>query len=874
MQETTEFKKIYNKLLNSISKLYYKYNFLPQTKEEFEKKVKNILLEIYNRYNKDTNDKEFYLSKLKIHLEVYVKIYINDPNNTISTINNYINKNLKPGYTTDENLKQLKKLSKFISKYDINTTPDLFIEFIKLNEILNEIIKQIIIKNISIISEKGIEELDENETIIMLIDVYCAINNITYQKEDQEETIEEYDLSQVDSVQAYLLEIRKPVLTKEEEQELAIKKDNGNMYAREKLIEHNLRYVVNIAKRYQGRGLDILELIQEGNIGLITAIDKFDHKKGFKLSTYSRWWIKQAIGRAIWDKSRSIRVPAYVQERIAKYYKVKELLFETLGREPTIKEISQKMKMTEEEVEELYQSQLDIVSLNSKVGDSDDDGEMEMFIASQEDSLEERFTKLSLSEELKDIFKKCKLSDREIQIILLRNGFFDGEEKTLEQVGRIFDITKERVRQIENKVLRKIRMSPYAKSLIDYTNNPKQATENLKIFKEYHGSHMSVNKSLQKSGGIEEAKRSLETHTEQLLHFFSLRESTEEEPVHKIEQKTNSDSVIIDGYQIGTDVKTIKVEVTIFDIFKDYTQEEVLSVISDLPPQDITRLTLMNGSDLDNPVRGEAIPKEIIDMYEELTLPNIKTLLINKYGSKELKIEEEKGKNMSELTITKPKKGKRRKSLIEKFIELGYTREQILSVINDLPEKHKSGIKRMDGDDLENPIKSKDITKQEEAFYYVTIVSKIKKELIKKYGVKENSVETIEEILPNQNQAKTKEVEQTIVTKPIQEINPKTTPNFTKEEYIKMLELIKTKTFKELIGSLEVKNAIIIALRLGYVDNKYFSTESIAQFLSIEEHEVREITAQVLNLYKEQLNDFIDSMVTYEKEGSRRKLIP
>lgn len=403
LEYSKEFQKLYNKLLPSISRLYNQYNFLPLSQEEFEKKNQTMLSEIYSRYKQESNDKEFYLSKLKIYLNAYIKITIKEPENTSLIINNFINQKLSIGSNSNENIKQLRRFSNFLSKYDCELTPDMCIELIKTNGILLSIIKQIVNKNITLINNDGIEAVDENPIIIMLIDVYCALNNITYQKEDEgkeEDTLEEYDISLVDSVKAYLLEIRKPLLTPEEEKELAIKKSKGSMYAREKLIEHNLRYVVNIARKYQGRGLDILELIQEGNIGLITAVDKFDYEKGFKLSTYARWWIKQAISRAINDKSRAIRVPVHAQEKISKYYMAKEKLFKKLGREATLEEIAKEMNMKIKAVEDLYFNQLDILSLNSKVGD-EDDSEMEMFIKSSDEPLDEMIVKAELPEEIK-----------------------------------------------------------------------------------------------------------------------------------------------------------------------------------------------------------------------------------------------------------------------------------------------------------------------------------------------------------------------------------------------------------------------------------------------------------------------------------------
>ena len=288
--------------------------------------------------------------------------------------------------------------------------------------------------------------------------------------EDLAITVDNVDSFADDSVRLYLREIgRTPLLTPEEEVELAKRIAKGDKAAKDKMVEANMRLVVSIARRYGGRGLDFLDLIQEGNTGLIRAVDKFDLEKGFKFSTYATWWVRQAITRAIADQARTIRIPVHMVETINKVLRMSRRMTTELNREPSNEELAMALDMSVEKVNYVMKIKQDIASLDASVGreGDDDDSVLGDFVEDEErDSPEDSAANQILKEQLATIL--ATLTEREQKIIRLRFGIGGGRPHTLEEVGAEFDVTRERIRQIEAKALAKLRKNKDTKKLHEY----------------------------------------------------------------------------------------------------------------------------------------------------------------------------------------------------------------------------------------------------------------------------------------------------------------------------------------------------------------------------------------------------------------------
>lgn len=304
-----------------------------------------------------------------------------------------------------------------------------------------------------------VEEMDDD--VELDLDLELNLN------QDLEEAVAAEGINIDDPVKVYLKEIgRVPLLSAEEEIELAQRMANGEPYARKRLSEANLRLVVSIAKRYVGRGMQFLDLIQEGNLGLIKAVEKFDYTKGFKFSTYATWWIRQAITRAIADQARTIRIPVHMVETINKVKKVSSQLLHTNGHEASAEEISTALEMPEDKVREIMRVSQEPVSLETPIGEEEDSHLSDFIPDDDAPAPADAASQILLREQLSEVLDT--LTEREAKVLRLRFGLEDGRTRTLEEVGKEFHVTRERIRQIEAKALRKLRHPSRSKKLKDF----------------------------------------------------------------------------------------------------------------------------------------------------------------------------------------------------------------------------------------------------------------------------------------------------------------------------------------------------------------------------------------------------------------------
>ena len=705
--------------------------------DTLRKRLREEIAKQQKEYKEANSFEKLMEEKLNEAFSLFFHDCLRKPKDRTRIVENYLTMNREKDFE-----KKLQSLNEFLTVYQYPLDPDHMLSLLKESSLFDKLVEKEFKKYQKYYEEDILEEYLSDTFLVSLIDAYAILHDIKKKEKEEEEeeeqqtTIIEQEMSS-SIVGDYLREIGKyKLLNREEEQALFHKILEGNLEARNLFIQSNLRLVVTVAKRYVGRGLSFMDLIQEGNLGLMKAVERFDPTKGFKFSTYAITWIRQSITRAIADKGRNVRLPVHVVEKIGEFRKTWQKLEGKLGREPNLSEVANEMHISLKQAKKLYSSQQDTISINSFVGD-DEDTELEHFIPSDKDSPEDVAVGNSLPEELQKYLDSC-LTLREKQVLTLRYGLEDNVTRTLEEVSKYFNVTRERIRQIESKALRKLRSKKKVDDFAIYTDNPKQSLQNVKEYRAAYRNSEGSNKAFLKEAGVTQSKRARKKEKENMARLKS-----------------------------------------IYQYFSDYTKEQVDEMLTRLSPEDRELVRLRYGDDLEHPVSSKMTKEEQTRFYTSL-VPKMKRIL-------------------QEITGKRPPSKRR-------------TTRKISSVEN--------------------------VVAQAETPTPATPVSPVPP--------------TEEQKVPVDS------------PKPIQK--QETTGTIVKEDCEKMLELLRTPSFEKMLGKLSVKEAIIISLRLGYVDGKYFEIEAISSFLGIPEEEIRETLKKVLLLYKDNMDIFLDQMIAIATE--------
>ncbi len=833
------------------------YSYLSSYDDIFNLAIDKAASDILKSNNTDEN----------LAVEKYLKenidesiglVFTSMKNERLKIFNEFSGANITFTSSNKKNTEEFLKIADFFKDICYSLTQDDALEIIKSNKKLEKAIKPLVDKNIKKIRNTDFSSVTDNETLISFMEAYCLKKDISL-VEDAELINENYekllkdnsDSPYVsDAVKMYLKSIAKPILSAEEELYLAREMKNGDKKAKDELIERNLKLVVSIAKKYIGRGVPFLDLIQDGNLGLMKAVDMFEPDKGYKLSTYATWWIRQSITRGIFNNGRTIRVPVHFHERLVKYRKVTDELEGRLGREPTIEEIAKELGTSLDFIKEIYNVRNDSISINTFVGE-DEDSELEYYIADEKVSIEKDYEMKELKQKVEELIESTNLSERERSVIKLRFGINQPGDTahTLEEIGKKFDVSREMIRQIEKRALKKLRFARKVKGLEAYLDNPSAALDNLDKLRQglvIEDSGNNKTKSFytqpeklllpdclngyQKKEIIsvlesmfDNKLRNLPDSFKEKLKMLSVDEFSSIEintfnniiaPVVKQELENNKEKIITqeEDENIESEIELMNKVKTFTEIFEGYKIEEVIENIEGLKPSNL-----------------EIIHKRFGDNYDENILDSLNQEEKAKFHNIILRIKRKIDKqNQEKKDLSVNMDDSLKKDTIE---------EQSPKIINETAKEN-----------MEQEINNTTL-----------LINKEESDVIMN-----NNLETE----TNQNQVLETPVK-------INESNIEVENNGLAKSLStvdSLLEIFNKPEFVDLLKETTPLEYVVLALKLGYATGESYSTSSISEFLKIDQSQVIESAKNGLKAYKEKIIKSIDSIAetdgvkTYQKK--------
>lgn len=836
---TMSFDELYKLLTPTLRKIGKEYSYISSSNTAIDNWLKKIVEEKYKKIiNSDKITSINFSAVVKKNINHYLKKTFTEENG-LEIFNRYVDKNIKEGKETQYSLK---KIADFFYGFNYYPSNEIYLSLLN-NKRVSKILAKVVDEKKYLLGKIDIEKIFKDDISTSFVETYCMLNNIKFVQDDIDidNDIDNY----MDDKVANYSSLGTSLLTEEEKMKLLIRVKQGDKRARDIMVEKNLRLVIKIASKYQGRGLEILDLIQEGSIGLMKSIDRFDLKKGCRFSTYATWWIRQAIVRATQEQGRAIRIPSHLNEKSSKIKNVVINLEKELCREPTTEEIANKLNISTKKIEKILNLSQTITSINQRIND-DNYSELGDFIENNTATPEEATIEKVTAEEIRD--KLSILNDRQQQIIKLRFGLDGDEPKTLQEIGDIIGCTRENVRLIELKILKKLKHSMYkwrdektiSKSDVPVYNS--RTRNNIyDYFREY--SKEEINEVIEELG-------------DRALTVLHMRYGDDFANLMFDSNLTEQDKNYLKRYIFPKLKKALEKNK------KTRIPKEIPLISKVSPPTD-------NNEKLDNLLESANLDAEKVNISE--TKRERKNIITNEY-IKKLEIGVEKMNELENIKTTQNRKNKKSRSNIYDYFS-EYEKSEIDEVIEGLDEKSLMALHIKYGEDFANPVNGT-LSEDDKKFIQGCVFPKIKRRLMKKktIAIKEKIASDDKKTISYDEESSAL-VDKTSSDKEntgISELK-KEGENNVVDEYIRSLEIFNRDEFKEITKTKSIKEIIVLSLAFGYVDDKYFFTNSIANFLGIEQEEVTTIIKSGVVEYKEKLNGIIDKSLDKMTEVGKKE---